>query len=122
MLDGTPEPDFPEDGLPGHREWAAKVADALAEEVRMPRGHEWPAGAERPVGDLAADPEEAEGEWAKAAGAADADTYLGHAGAGRHVTDPYVSVTARHALGLATTPPEYDEEAGRDTDGGGMKV
>ncbi|MEZ3177635.1 hypothetical protein KYY02_02575 [Streptomyces pimonensis] len=41
---------------------------------------------------------------------------------GWDVTDPYVSVTARHALGLTATPPEYDEEAERDTDGGGMKV
>ncbi|KOV28959.1 membrane protein [Streptomyces sp. XY152] len=122
VLDETPGSGFPEDDLPEHRQWAAKVADALAEEVRMLRGHEWPAGAERPVGDLAADLEEARGEWAKAAGAADADTYIEHADAGWGVTDPYISVTARHALGLAAAPPEYDGEAGRDTDGGGMKV
>ncbi|MFD7688563.1 DUF4190 domain-containing protein [Streptomyces sp. NPDC059781] len=122
VLDEAPGSEYPEDDLPGHREWAAEVADALAEETRMLRAHEWPAGAEQAVGDLAADLEEAEGAWAKAAGADDADTYIEHADAGWDVTDPYVSVTARHALGLTSTPPEYDEEVERDTGDGGMKV
>ncbi|MFF9484387.1 DUF4190 domain-containing protein [Streptomyces sp. NPDC014676] len=121
-LDASPGSEYPEDDLPGHTAWAAKVADALAEEARMLRAHEWPAGAGQAVGDLAAGLEEAEGAWAKAAGADDADTYIEHADAGWEVTDPRVSVTARHALGLASTPPEYDEEAERDTGDGGMKV
>ncbi|WP_424868157.1 DUF4190 domain-containing protein [Streptomyces sp. SAI-229] len=121
-LDESPGSEYPEDDLPGHTAWAAKVADALAEEVRMLRAHEWPAGAEQAVGDLAAGLEEAEGAWAKAAGADDAGTYIEHADAGWEVTGPYVSVTARHSLGLASTPPEYDEEAERDTGDGEMKV
>lgn len=121
-LDETPESEYPEDDLPEHTKWAAKVADALAEEARMLRAHEWPAAAEQAVGDLAADLEEAEGAWAKAAEADDADTYIEHADAGWDVTDPYASVTARHALGLTSTPPEYDEEVERDTGDGGMKV
>ncbi|MGW4021780.1 DUF4190 domain-containing protein [Streptomyces sp. NPDC005009] len=121
-LDEIPESEYPEDDLPEHTKWAAKVADALAEEARMLRAHEWPAAAEQAVGDLAADLEEAEGAWAKAAEADDAETYIEHADAGWDVTDPHVSVTARHALGLTSTPPEYDEEVERDTGDGGMKV
>ena len=50
------------------------------------------------------------------------DTYYEHYDRGWELTDPEDSVTAREALGLATTPPEYDEEAENDTGGGEMKV
>jgi hypothetical protein len=121
-LDEAPEAEFVEDDLPGHKEWAEEVAAALAEQTRMLRAHEWPAGAEEPVSDLAAELDEAEGAWAKAAGAGDADTYHEHSDRGWNLIDPDGSVTARKALGLATSPPVYDEEAERDTGGGELKV
>ncbi|GGW85858.1 hypothetical protein GCM10010297_03350 [Streptomyces malachitofuscus] len=96
--------------------------DALAEESRLLREHAWPVGAEGPVGDLAAEPAAAEEEWTKAAGAADSDTYIEHTDAGWGVTDPYIAVTARNALGLTDTPPAYDEEAEREPESGDIKV
>ncbi|MET7296935.1 DUF4190 domain-containing protein [Streptomyces griseoloalbus] len=121
-LDKAPDAEFVEDDLPGHKEWAAQMAAALAEQTRMLREHEWPADAERPVRELAAELDEAEGEWAKAAVAGDADTYYEPYDRGWDLVDPDGSVTARKALGLATTPPEYDEETERDPDDSGMHV
>ncbi|MEW2078663.1 DUF4190 domain-containing protein [Streptomyces sp. NPDC013433] len=121
-LDGAPEAEFVEDDLPGYREWAGEVAAALTEQTRTLRAHEWPAGAEKPVSGLVAGLEEAEEEWAKAAGAGDADTYYEHSGRGWNLIDPDGSVTARKALGLAASPPLYDEEAAREPEGGDMKV
>ncbi|CAL9570954.1 hypothetical protein SUDANB176_04838 [Streptomyces sp. enrichment culture] len=121
-LDEAPEAEFVEDDLPGHKEWADRVAKALAEQAGMLRGHAWPAGAERPVTDLAGELEKAEEEWAKAAEADDADTYHEHYDEGWELIDPRKSVTARKALGLATSPPAYDEEAERDTGSGEMEV
>ena len=51
-----------------------------------------------------------------------AATYYEHYDRGWDLVDPDGSVTARKALGLATSPPEYDEETERDPDGGGMQV
>lgn len=121
-LDEAPEAEFAEDDLPGHKEWAEAIAAALAEQTRMLRAHEWPAGAQRPVSDLAAELDEAEEEWAKAAGAGDADTYHEHSDRGWNLIDPDGSVTARKALGLAASPPVYDEEAEREPESGDMKV
>lgn len=121
-LDKAPAAEFVEDDLPGHKEWAARMATALTEQTRMLREHQWPADAERPVRDLTAELDEAEGEWAKAAVAGDADTYYEHYDRGWDLVDPEGSVTARKALGLATTPPAYDEETERDPDSGGMRV
>lgn len=121
-LDKAPEAEFVEDDLPGHKDWAREMTAALAEQTRMLRAHEWPADARRPVRDLVADLDEAEGEWAKAAAAGDADTYYEHYDRGWDLVDPDGSVTAREALGLASSPPEYDEETERDSESGGMRV
>ncbi|WP_373312984.1 DUF4190 domain-containing protein [Streptomyces capillispiralis] len=121
-VDKAPEAEFVEDDLPGHKDWAREMTAALAEQTRMLRAHEWPADARRPVRDLVADLDEAEGEWAKAAAAGDADTYYEHYDRGWDLVDPDGSVTAREALGLASSPPEYDEETERDSESGGMRV
>ncbi|MYS27333.1 DUF4190 domain-containing protein [Streptomyces sp. SID7804] len=121
-LDRAPEAEYVEDDLPGHKEWAAEMAAALAEQTRLLREHRWPADAQRPVRELTADLDEAEEEWAKAAASGDVDTYYEHYDRGWDLVDPDGSVTARKALGLATAPPVYDEEAERDTDSGGMQV
>ncbi|GAB2817084.1 DUF4190 domain-containing protein [Streptomyces chlorus] len=115
-LEKAPESEFVEDDLPGHKEWAREISGALAGQSGMLREHEWPADAEGPVTDLADDLEKAEAAWAKAAEAKDADTFYEHYDKGWELIDPQQSVTAREALGLATTPPTYDEDGG---EGGG---
>ncbi|GAA2551821.1 hypothetical protein GCM10010398_44090 [Streptomyces fimbriatus] len=52
----------------------------------------------------------------------DVDTYYEHYDKGWELIDPHRSVTARKALGLATSPPAYDEEAERDTGSGEKEV
>ncbi len=67
----------------------------------------------------------AQKEWAKAATASDADEFYAHYDKGADLIDPKKSVTARKALGLATTPPSYDgSDSGGDGggDAGGMEV
>ncbi len=121
-LDEAPGDELAEDDLPGHTAWADEVATALAEQARMLRAHDWPAGAEEPLGELADGLAEAEKAWARAAGAADADAYHEHSDRGLTLIDPQRSVTARKALGLATSPPRYEEERDDAPESGDMKV
>ncbi|WP_405618715.1 DUF4190 domain-containing protein [Streptomyces sp. NBC_00076] len=113
----------PEDDLAAHTEWAAKVSDALTEEVGLLRGHTWPADAKKPVEALAKELEALEKPWAEAAGAEDVDAYYEHYDDAIRLEDPDRSVTTREALGLAATPPSYDGggvgEGGGEGDGGG---
>jgi hypothetical protein len=121
-LESEPGAEYVEDDLPGHRAWAGRVADALAERAELLRGHTWPAGAERPVADLADGLDRARAQWRRAAGAADADTFYEHYDKGYDLIDPADAVTARKALGLATTPPSYEDTGDPGGDGGGMEV
>ncbi|CAL9461219.1 hypothetical protein SUDANB145_02641 [Streptomyces sp. enrichment culture] len=119
-LESEPATAYIEDDLPGHREWAGRMESALGEQGRRLRGHTWPAGAEQPVADLAEDLDAAREEWAAAAKATDADTFYEHYDTGYDLIAPSASVAAREALGLATTPPAYQEgDAGEGTDGDG---
>ncbi|OXS31059.1 DUF4190 domain-containing protein [Streptomyces sp. XY006] len=104
--------DAPEDDLAGHRAWAAQVHDVLGEQIEALRGHSWPSGAQKPVAALVADLEDAREEWARASEAADADTYFTHYDTAYAAVDGPATVTARKALGLASTPPVYDEDEG----------
>lgn len=122
-LGSEPATAYIEDDLPGHREWAGRMEEALAEQAGRLRGHTWPADAERPVADLAEDLDAAREEWAAAADASDADVFYEHYDAGYDLIAPSASVTAREALGLATTPPAYqegDEEGTEGTEGDGL--
>ncbi|MEU9447771.1 DUF4190 domain-containing protein [Streptomyces sp. NPDC048277] len=125
-LDAVPEAEHVEDDLPGYRDWANRVTGALTEQTGMLRAHTWDdAGAKRSVNDLVADLDKARAEWAKAAKATDADTYYTHYDKGSALLDPKRSVTARKALGLATTPPSYDgggSGSGSGGSGSGMEV
>ncbi|GGL77440.1 membrane protein [Streptomyces fumigatiscleroticus] len=124
-LDSAPEEEYVEDDLPGHKEWAGRVAEALTEQTGMLRGHDWPADAEQPVAGLLEDLDAAQREWSRAAGAGDVDTFYEHYDAGYDLVDPQKSVTARKALGLATTPPSYESYEEGDDGGegeGGMEV
>ncbi|NUS26485.1 MAG: DUF4190 domain-containing protein [Streptomyces sp.] len=107
--------DYAEDDLPANRAWAADVDKVLGEQAEALRGHSWTGADERAVADLAADMEAARKEWAKAAAAKNVDSYYVHYDAGYEFVDGDTTVTARKALGLATTVPSYDE----DYEGGG---
>ncbi|WP_329335137.1 DUF4190 domain-containing protein [Streptomyces sp. NBC_00663] len=107
--------DYAEDDLPANREWAADVDKVLGEQAEALRGHSWTGADDKAVADLASDMEDARKEWAKAAAAKDVDSYYVHYDAGYEFIDGDSTVTARKALGLATTVPSYDE----DTEGGG---
>ncbi|MFJ3443344.1 DUF4190 domain-containing protein [Streptomyces sp. NPDC086081] len=104
--------DIPEDDLAGHRAWATQVHDVLGEQIEALRGHSWPSGAREPVAALVADLEDARREWAGASEAADPDTYSTHYEQAYAYVDGPSTVTARKALGLAATPPVYDEDEG----------
>ncbi|MFG2127852.1 DUF4190 domain-containing protein [Streptomyces sp. NPDC048751] len=116
-MDTAPEKEYVEDDLAGHKAWAGRVSTALTEQARMLEDHTWPSEAERPVAGLVKDLRAAQKEWEKAARSADADTFYEHYDKGYELTDPDHTVTARKVLGLATTPPSYDD-SGSGTDGG----
>nr|WSY52042.1 DUF4190 domain-containing protein [Streptomyces sp. NBC_00886] len=124
-LDSAPDAQYVEDDLPGNKAWAGRVSAALTEQADLLDGHEWLGGSDKPVADLVKDLRAAQKEWAKAAEASDADEFYAHYDKGAELIDPQKSVTARKALGLATTPPSYDENDGSGDNGGddsGMEV
>ncbi|MET9161184.1 DUF4190 domain-containing protein [Streptomyces parvulus] len=117
-MDEVPEAEAVEDDLAGYRIWAGQVAEGLRSEVTMLGRHDWSGEADRPVAELVEDLEAAREEWALAAKAADADAYYEHYGKGYDLVVADTTVTARKALGLATTSPEYGSGGdGGDTGG-----
>lgn len=114
-LDTAPDTERFQDDLPGHRKWAARVADALADQTRQLRAHAWRDGARRPVAGQAEALDRAREEWRKAAESGDAETFSVHADRGSTLLEGRAAVTARKALGLATAPPS----GGADGSGGG---
>lgn len=124
-LDSAPDAQYVEDDLPGHKAWAGRVSTALTQQADLLDGHEWSGASDQPVSALVKDLRAAQKEWAKAAEASDADEFYAHYDKGADLIDPQKSVTARKALGLATTPPSYDEsDSGGDGGGNdsGMEV
>ncbi|WP_307853971.1 DUF4190 domain-containing protein [Streptomyces tagetis] len=124
-LEEMPEAAESGDDLPGYQEWAGGVAGALAEQSRVLREHTWPEKAARPVAELADALDSARREWERAASATDQDTYDEHMYEAYVFMDDEKQVTPRKALGLADTPPEYedyDEEEDEGADGAGIEV
>ncbi|MEU6196415.1 DUF4190 domain-containing protein [Streptomyces sp. NPDC047061] len=124
-LGTVPEAEYVEDDLPGYRQWADRVTTALGKQTALLRAHGWAPDAKQPVSDLVADLDRAKAEWAKAAKATDADTYYTHYDKGSTLLDPKRTVTARKALGLATSPPSYDDGgagSGSGGSGSGLEV
>ncbi len=118
-MDLAPEAEYVEDDLPGHKEWARKVADALAEQTRLLGEHRFAPAAAPGVAALVEDLARARVEWSKAADATDADIFYDHYDAGGELLDADRTVTVRRALGLATTPPSYEQEGDGDGGSGG---
>ncbi|MEU0742126.1 DUF4190 domain-containing protein [Streptomyces sp. NPDC006134] len=118
-LESEPDTEYVEDDLPGHREWAGRMTGALTEQAGLLRAHTWSEGARRQLTELAAELDAAREEWARAAATTDADTFYEHYERGYDLIAPEKSVAAREALGLATTPPVYEEGDGGEGGGTG---
>ncbi|MFF9752483.1 DUF4190 domain-containing protein [Streptomyces sp. NPDC014344] len=121
-LDEVPGSDHPDDDVSDDREWAGRVEEAVAEQARLLRAHEWPKEARGPVDELIVDLGKARVAWGRAASAADPDSYWIHEEEAWDATDPSLSVTVREALGLATSPPAYDEGGEQEPEAGEMQV
>ncbi|MFD9976613.1 DUF4190 domain-containing protein [Streptomyces sp. NPDC059017] len=68
----------PAQDLAGARAWAARMAEAQAETVRLLKGVELPGGAEQPKVRLVAEFEAGLPYWRQAAESSDATSFLGH--------------------------------------------
>ncbi|MDX3308264.1 DUF4190 domain-containing protein [Streptomyces sp. ME08-AFT2] len=113
--------DPPQDDLKGNRTWAGDVGDVTAAQAAVLSGRTWPATVRAPMAALVKDMQRSSKEWAAAAKASDVDAFNEHYDTADKVVDGTTTVTAREALGLATTPPDYDEDFGDssgDTRGG----
>lgn len=108
-----------EDDLAANRKWAGRMAAALGTEAGRLRDHDWPAEASGPVADVADELGPIRKEWARAAEAADADAFYAHYDRIVELSAPDRSITARKALGLATTPPSDDGSGDGGSGGGG---
>ncbi|MHB9859321.1 DUF4190 domain-containing protein [Streptomyces sp. YIM S03343] len=117
-LDSAPDEEYVEDDLAGHKAWAGRVADALREQGDLLRARNWPSASRKPIDALLKDIDSGRAEWRKAAEASDADTFYKHYDKAAKLIDGRKTVTARKALGLATTPPSSGNGSG-DGDGGG---
>ncbi|MEU8591010.1 DUF4190 domain-containing protein [Streptomyces sp. NPDC048664] len=109
-LDTAPRAEYLEDDLPGARAWAARVAAALTTQTRDLRAHPWRDGTGRSVEAQAEALDRARAEWSRAARAADVDAFYAHCDQGGALLEGPAAVTARKALGLATTPPSRSAE------------
>ncbi|MCP3820738.1 DUF4190 domain-containing protein [Streptomyces sp. A3M-1-3] len=108
----APEAEIEED-LESYQVWAEEMSDTLTGQARQLRAHAWPASADKAVKDRIREIEGAQKHWAKAAGAADEETFWKHWEAADLALDIEVQAKdakAREALGLDTTPPVYDDE------------
>ncbi|WP_406374354.1 DUF4190 domain-containing protein [Streptomyces sp. NBC_00647] len=125
VLAGAPEAESVEDDLPGYKKWAASVSEIVAWQADGLPVRTFAPAARGPVAALVKDMALSAKEWAKAADAPDADTFYTHYEKAVKLIDPRKTVTTRKALGLATTPPKYDEgdaSGGGGEDGAGIEV
>ncbi|MGQ4384224.1 DUF4190 domain-containing protein [Streptomyces sp. SAS_270] len=118
-MNSAPDEEYVEDDLPGHKEWADRMSHALTEQTGTLRGHTWPDAVAGPMAALVKNIGLSQGEWAKAADAKNPDAFYAHYEKAMKYIDPRKTVTTRKALGLATTPPAYDEDGGDQSGGGG---
>jgi hypothetical protein len=118
-MDSAPDKAYVEDDLPGHKKWATRVSRALAEQAGLLRGHTFAPAASGRVAAVVKNLDRSRKEWSKAADASDADTFYRHYEKAMKLIDADKTVTTRKALGLATTPPKYDQGGGGDNGGEG---
>ncbi|MFI1503592.1 DUF4190 domain-containing protein [Streptomyces sp. NPDC020597] len=111
--------DLPEEDLAGNRAWAGDAGDVTVAQAAVLGGHTWSVTARAPMAALVRDMRRSGKEWAAAEKASDADAYYRHYEIAYGVVDGDTTVTAREALGLATTPPDYEDDSGGSVDGTG---
>ncbi|MGW0827981.1 DUF4190 domain-containing protein [Streptomyces sp. NPDC002845] len=117
-LEGAPEEEYVEEALGEHKRWAQRISRALTEQTGILRDHDWPVDAERPLAGHLNALEEARQEWTAASRASDADAFYEHYEKGYDLLEGPRTVTARKALGLADSPPVYEEESVAEDTGG----
>ncbi|MET9504592.1 DUF4190 domain-containing protein [Streptomyces sp. NPDC006622] len=113
--------DYAEEDLEANKAWAGDVAEATAEQAGALDGHTWQAGARQPVAALVKDMAKAGKAWTAASTAADVDTFYEHYDTAYAHVDGAATVTARKALGLATTPPTYEDDSEGGNTGGSSR-
>ncbi|WP_246561691.1 DUF4190 domain-containing protein [Streptomyces roseirectus] len=119
VLYAEPE-EYPDENLDINKAWAGLVRDELARQTTALENHAWSAGARPSVDGLVKDLHDAREAWRKAAGADDVDSYYLDYNTGYEFVDGDATVDARRTLGLATTPPSYEEgEGSSEGDGQG---
>ncbi|MCH5672868.1 DUF4190 domain-containing protein [Streptomyces gilvus] len=117
-LDGQPAVSPGED-LRVNTAWAGRVSDAFTKEAALLRQHAWPADAKSPVSAVVKEADSLGKQWAQVAAATDSDDFYAAYGRITVEESPRRSVTARKALGLATTPLVTDDAGDQEAGGGG---
>jgi hypothetical protein len=111
--------DLPDDDLADNRTWAGDTGDVIAAQAAVLSGRTWPATVRAPMAALVKDMRRSSKEWAAAAKASDVDAFYEHYDTADEFVDGDTTVTAREALGLATTPPDYEDDSGDSGEGTG---
>ncbi|MEW2047510.1 DUF4190 domain-containing protein [Streptomyces sp. NPDC005476] len=112
--------EYAEEDLASNRTWAGEAGEATGDQADQLGTHNWMTPArEKPVAALVKDMRNAAREWAAAAKATDAAGFYDHYDTAYEYVDGDTTVTAREALGLATTVPTYDGDSGEGSGGTG---
>ncbi|MFD9392868.1 DUF4190 domain-containing protein [Streptomyces sp. NPDC060000] len=109
-----------EKDLASNRTWAGETGDVTGDQADQLGTHLWETEArKKPMAALLKDMRDAGKEWAAAEKATDADGFYEHYDKAYEYVDGATTVTARKALGLATTVPTYDEDSDSGSGGTG---
>ncbi|MFG3030669.1 DUF4190 domain-containing protein [Streptomyces sp. NPDC048253] len=112
--------EYAEEDLASNRTWAGDTGEVTGNQADQLGSHLWEEpDREAPLAALVKDMRTASKEWAAAAKAADADGFYEHYDKAYKYVDGATTVTARKALGLATTVPTYDEDSDSGSGGTG---
>ncbi|MEU5766269.1 DUF4190 domain-containing protein [Streptomyces asoensis] len=105
--------EYADEDLAGNRAWARETSGVTGNQADQLDSHLWETPArEKGLAALVKDMRAAGKEWAAAGKATDADGFDEHYSAAYEYVDGATTVTARKALGLTTTVPDYDEDSG----------
>ncbi|WP_314221319.1 DUF4190 domain-containing protein [Streptomyces zaehneri] len=112
--------EYAEEDLASNRTWAGDTGDVTGDQADRLGSRLWETETRKaPVAALVKDMRDAAKEWAAAEKATDADGFYEHYDKAYAYVDGATTVTARMALGLATTPPAYDEDSDSGSGGAG---
>ncbi|MEU9263891.1 DUF4190 domain-containing protein [Streptomyces sp. NPDC048251] len=112
--------EYAEEDLASNRTWAGDTGEVTGNQADQLGSHLWMTpDREKPMAALVKDMRDAAEEWTAAEKATDADGFYEHYDTAYAYVDGATTVTARKALGLATTPPTYDEDSDSGSGGTG---